>query len=113
MFARDVVRTQTYSKSLKRLRKLGASDADILAMENEIAADPARGDVIQSSGGLRKFRFAFGGSGKRGGGRAIYFAWMTAETVILITTYPKVDKEDLSAKELKLFAALIEELTND
>ncbi len=35
------------------------------------------------------------------------------ETVILITAYPKVDKDDLTADEKKMFADLIKELTGD
>jgi len=42
----DIVRTKSYEKGLKRLRKLGATDLDITTMENEIAADPTVGDVI-------------------------------------------------------------------
>src|SRR5665213_3509558 len=95
----EIVRTSVYSKSLKRLRKLGASDEDIAAMEQVIVADPKVGDVIAQSGGLRKLRFAFAQSGKRGGGRTIYYAWTSAEIVILITAYPKVDKEDITPEE--------------
>ena len=67
----DFVRTRSYEKGLKRLRKLGASRADLDAIETTLTANPRSGDVIAGSGGLRKVRFSFGQGGKRGGGRTI------------------------------------------
>lgn len=107
----EIVRTQTYLRNLKRLKKLGATGADVLAMEDRIAADPGSGAVIKGSGGMRKIRFGFGRSGKSGGGRTVYYAITDDEVVYLITAYAKVDQEDLSADEIKLFKTLIEELT--
>lgn len=107
----EIVRTQTYLRNLKRLKKLGATDADVLAMEDEIAGDPGAGAVIKGSGGMRKIRFGFGRSGKSGGGRTIYYAITDDDLVYLITAYAKVDREDLTPDEIKLFKTLIEELT--
>lgn len=107
----EIVRTQTYLRNLKRLKKLGATDAEVLAMEDRIAIDPGAGTVIKGSGGMRKIRFGFGGSGKSGGGRTIYYAITDDEVVYLITAYAKVDQEDLAPGEIKLFKTLIEELT--
>jgi len=108
----EIVRTQSYLAGLKRLKKLGAGDGDILTMENAIAADPSAGDVIPGSGGMRKMRFGYAGKGDRGGGRTIYYVVVDKDTTYLLVTYPKVDKDDLSAKELKLFKALVKELTH-
>ena len=66
----EIVRTATYARNLKRLGKLGATDADVIAMENAIAANPEVGAVIKGSGGMRKI--GFGGSGKSA--RTIYAA---------------------------------------
>ncbi|MBR7620372.1 type II toxin-antitoxin system RelE/ParE family toxin [Phenylobacterium sp. 20VBR1] len=107
----EIVRTATYARNLKRLGKLGATEADVIAMENAIAASPEAGAVIRGSGGMRKIRFGFGGSGKSGGGRTIYYAITDDEVVYLITAYAKVDKSDLTPDEIKLFKTLIEELT--
>lgn len=60
---------------------------------------------------MRKIRFGFGGSGKSGGGRTIYYAIADDDVVYLITAYAKVDKADLTTDELKLFKTLIEDLT--
>jgi hypothetical protein len=108
----QLFRTSSYQKGLKRLKKLGASDSDILGMENMIAGDPTTGDVIPGSGGLRKVRFGYAGKGDRGGGRTIYYVVLDADTTYLLVAYAKVDKDDLTAKELKLFKALVKELTH-
>jgi hypothetical protein len=108
----QLFRTSSYRKGLKRLKKLGASDTDIVAMENMIAGDPTVGDVIPGSGGLRKVRFGYAGKGDRGGGRTIYYVVLDADTTYLLVAYAKVDKDDLTAKELKLFKGLVKELTH-
>jgi len=108
----ELIRTSSYKAGLKRLRKLGASSDDIVAMEDAIAADPAIGDVMPGSGGMRKVRFGYAGTGDRGGGRTIYYALTAEETVYLLVAYPKVDKEDLTKTELKLFRNLVKELTD-
>lgn len=64
-----IVRTTIFTKCLK---KLNASESDIERLESELASNPSAGDVIQGLSGARKVRFAMGGKGKRGGGRAIY-----------------------------------------
>jgi len=108
----ELFRTSSYLGGLKRLRKLGASEKDILAMEDAIALAPDSAPVIPGSGGMRKIRFGYADKGDRGGGRTIYYAIADDETIYLLTTYPKVDKDDLSPKELRLFKALVKELTN-
>lgn len=106
----EFVRTGSYEKGLKRLRKLGAVDADFDEVEREIATNPEVGDVIKGSGGLRKARFGYGQVGKSGGGRTIYYVVTEDDVAYLLTAYAKVDKEDLTADELRLFKALIKEL---
>jgi len=106
----DFVRTRTYDKALKRLRKLGAVDADFDRVERAIAGDPRIGDLIAGSGGLRKLRFAFGQVGKSGGGRSIFYVVLDDDVTYLLTAYAKIDKYDVEPSELKLFKALIKEL---
>jgi hypothetical protein len=77
----QIVRTSRYLKDMKRL---GASASDIARLEAEIAANPQSGDVIPGLAGLRKIRFALGGKGKRGGGRAIYFLMVSDDLAVLV-----------------------------
>lgn len=59
---------------------------------------------------MRKVRFGFGKAGRSGGRRTIYYTITEDQVVYLITAYAKVDKDDLTAGEIKLFKTLIEEL---
>ena len=109
----EIVRTSAYAAALKRLKKLGATSRDIVAMEDAIARAPEAGAVVRGTNGLRKIRFGYGGRGKSGGGRTIYYVMLDDEVVYLLVAYAKADKEDLTADEKRLFSALIEELTDD
>nr|WP_315458604.1 addiction module toxin RelE [uncultured Sphingorhabdus sp.] len=108
----EIIRTSAYAAALKRLKKLGASTGDIVAMEDAIARSPESGAVIRGTNGLRKVRFGYGGRGKSGG-RTIYYVMLDDEAVYLLIAYAKVDKEDLTDVEKRLFRKLIEELTYD
>ena len=48
------------------------SDAERVEFIDWIADNPMAGDVIPSTGGLRKVRWGRAGMGKRGGARVIY-----------------------------------------
>jgi hypothetical protein len=109
----EIIRTSAYAAALKRLKKLGASSDNIIAMENAIARAPETGVVIRGTNGLRKIRFGYGGRGKSGGGRTVYYVMLDDEAVYLLVAYAKVDKEDLTADEKRLFRTLIEELNHD
>ncbi len=98
-----IVRTNVF-------KKLGASEADLAKLENELAANPDAGDVIQGLGGARKIRFAMKGKGKSGGGRAIYLAVMVDDTIFLILAYGKSKQENLSAQQLEIIREITEEL---
>jgi len=102
-----VVRTKVF---LRCLKKLNASNAEIDALEAVIVANPNAGDVIPGLGGIRKIRFAMGGKGKRGGGRAIYFLLMADETVLMLTAYNKAAQEDLSEGQRSALLKFINEV---
>ena len=71
------------------------------ALQNSLMENPAAGDVIQGTGGLRKLRHADPrrGKGKRGGLRVIYFWWEAGRQFWLFTLYDKDEMEDLSGKD--------------
>jgi hypothetical protein len=99
-----IVRTKRYRDDLKRL---GVADEDRDAVERTIAANPVAGDVIKGLGGVRKIRFGFGGRGKRGGGRAVYFLMVDKDTAAMLMAYAKNEREDLSATDRKAALALM------
>lgn len=77
-----------------------------------IAYEPECGDLIPGGGGLRKVRVGSGGSGKRGGGRVIYYFYNVANPILLLALYAKNEKGDLSAAEKKELAGLVKEIAN-
>lgn len=93
------------------MKRIGASGADMQKLEDEIVARPHKGDVIPGLVGVRKLRFGFGGRGKRGGARAIYFL-MTESMVAMLAAYAKSAQSDLTQDERKAIAAQIKEITN-
>jgi hypothetical protein len=61
--------------AFERHRSTYLDDDGFLQLQDTLMADPAAGDVVEGTGGLRKLRFADArrGKGKRGGLRVIYY----------------------------------------
>ncbi len=102
-----IVRTARYLKDMKRL---GATEADVLRLETEIAESPTAGMVIPGLGSLRKIRFSIGNRGKRGGGRAIYYLALSEDTVLMLFAYDKADQADLTPEQRRQAHTLVREL---
>lgn len=108
---RTFIQTNEFSKNWDNL---GFNDDDMRRLELMILPDPTAYPVIKGTGGLRKMRFAFENEGKRGGTRVCYVDFVFAETIYLITIYPKSEKDNLSQAERnavkKMIAALEQSL---
>ena len=74
-----------------------------------IAENPAAGDVVPESGGIRKVRWRQAGSGKSGGVRVIYFTRLTEGEVVLLTLYAKAKTDNLTGPKLKEIRRALEE----
>jgi len=61
-----------------------------------LAHNPAAGDLIQGTGGVRKLRWRLAGRGKRGGARVIYFYHDPKMPVFLLTMFAKNVRADIS-----------------
>jgi hypothetical protein len=72
------------------------SEAERTEFITWIAANPLAGDVIPSSNGCRKVRWARQGMGKRGGVRVIYFNEVEGRIWLLIA-YAKAKFDNLPA----------------
>ena len=92
----------------KRLAERGGDDLQKI-IENELLENPSVGDVVQGTGGVRKFRVSdpLRGKGKRGGLRVLYLDLPGLEKTILIYLYGKDEAEDLSAEQKKLIKSLV------
>ena len=75
---------------------------------DSLIVDPAAGDIIKGSGGIRKLRWKAAGRGKRGGIRVIYY-WQREAILYLFLAYPKNKMENLSADELAVLKKVVEE----
>lgn len=80
------------------------------AVVDLVAYEPACGDLIPGTGGLRKVRVGRGGIGKRGGARVIYYYHDDRLPIFLLALYAKNDKGDLTAAEKKELAALVKKM---
>ena len=73
------------SEFVKNWQALGFTDNDLRRLELELLKKPNAGAVMQGTGGLRKMRFAFEGTGKSGSARVCYVDFVIHETIYLIT----------------------------
>ena len=107
-------RTQlTYNSNMKalfvelpafaRYRADYMDDDGFRGLQIAMLKNPAAGDVIEGTGGLRKLRHGDPrrGKGKRGGLRIIYYWWDGGSQFWLFTLYDKDSMDDLSTVEKK------------
>ena len=86
-----------------RYREEYLDDAGFRRLQETLMANPAAGDVMEGTGGLRKLRFADSrrGRGRRGGLRVIYFWWEAGSHFWLFTVFDKDEASDLTAEQRK------------
>ncbi len=82
-----------------RLAAACMTESELDEFKYFIATNPAAGDRIRGTGGIRKVRWATGGKGKRGGVRVIYYYHSDEVPLFLLSAYPKARKDSLGAKE--------------
>lgn len=78
-------------------------------LQLRLVSEPSAGDVIKGTGGLRKIRWQGSGRGKRGGVRVVYYWATKAGVIVMLLMYSKKDKDDLTAEQKKVLAALVKE----
>ena len=76
--------------------------------QRDLAENPEAGDLIPGTGGLRKIRIPAKGRGKRGGGRIIYYFFVSTSRIALLLAYPKNAQGDLTAAQKKILIKVIE-----
>lgn len=108
---RTFVETEVFKKLLDQE---GDSELEE-TIKNDILKNPSRGEVIQGTGGVRKFRVSdkSRNKGKRGGFRVLYLDVPKYETTYLLLIYAKDVKDDLSLKEKKAIKRVIEGIKNE
>jgi hypothetical protein len=86
------------------------TDDELVELQDFLTSAPASGDLITSSGGLRKIRWRTQGRGKRGGARVIYYWDMRRNRIYLLYGYVKAERDDLTRRQLKAIKALLRDL---
>ena len=69
---------------------------------------PDAGDIVKSSGGVRKVRWAADGKGKRGGVRVIYYWRKPDHEIWMLTIYSKSERSTIPGHSLKQIAEAID-----
>ncbi len=74
---------------------------------DSLMRNPKQGQIIQGTGGCRKVRVATGGRGKSGGARVITYYHDQDTPLVLLTGYPKSEKDNLTNDERNALKAAI------
>jgi len=85
------------------------TDAEYLQLQTALILQPELGDIIPSTGGIRKLRWseAGRGKGKRGGIRVIYYWYVPGSLIYFLHIYSKTEQADLSDDEKKALRKLV------
>jgi len=102
----EFIETPTFTRLVTGL----LSDDSYRRLQNELAGDPKRGDIIKGGGGIRKLRYAVQGRGKSGGVRVIYYWVKDNHLIYMLVVYPKSKKDTLTAKEAAVLRELVKGL---
>ena len=83
----------------RRWKEIGLTDKELKTLQEELTVNPAKGNLMQGTGGLRKIRVAFEGRGKSSSARVCYVDFAVYEKIYLITAYTKNEQDNLSKEE--------------
>src|SRR5215510_5276453 len=99
------VETPIFTKVITAL----LDDESYRSLQSVLMRRPDHGPTIGGTHGARKIRWALPGAGKRGGIRVIYY-WAAREAAFyMLYAYAKNDQGDLTAKQARILADLIQE----
>jgi len=86
------------------------TDDEYRELQNQLANNPALGDLMPGTGGFRKLRWADPrrGKGRRGGLRIVYYYFSADQQIWLMTLYDKDEASDLTPKEKKALKIAID-----
>ncbi len=91
---------------IHRAEKL-MSASERLDIINYLAAHPKAGDLMESTGGIRKLRWGRGAQGKSGGVRVIYYVHSEQMPLYLLTLFAKNERANISKAERHELAELV------
>jgi hypothetical protein len=89
------------------------SDQDYRAFQQELLAEPDRGDLLVGCHGLRKVRMALGGHGKSGGARVIYLHLPEDQILYLFLLFRKSDQANLNKAQRNQLGILADKIKSE
>ena len=95
----------------ERHRQSYLNDESFREFQKMLMGNQESGDVVESTGGLRKIRYADAkrGKGKRGGLRVIFYWWQPGKQFWLFTVYNKDEMDDLTAAQRNFLKKLLKQ----
>lgn len=103
-----VVETPEFLAATRKL--MGEEERALLV--DYLARNPAKGDLIPGTGGVRKLRWGLEGRGKRGGARVIYFYHSLNLPLFALTAYAKNQRDDLTQDQRDDFRELAKSIAD-
>jgi hypothetical protein len=99
------IETSLFTRLLPRY----LNDDEYLALQWYLFQHPDVGDIVPSSGGVRKVRWSSSGKGKRGRIRVIYYWKVAVDELWLLTVYAKSERSTIAGHLLKHITQEIED----
>lgn len=75
-----------------------------------VAQNPESGNIIPSTGGVRKLRWSRTSTGKRSGARVIYFYYHVNAPIYMLLAYTKATNTDLTPQQKRQVTKLTAQL---
>ena len=97
-------------KSVTSRSPVSFTDDELSQLQQTLLENPKAGDVMKGTGGLRKIRFAFPGSGKSGSVRVCYIDIEGVMEIHFIDVFAKNEKENLSKAERNAIKVIVEQI---
>jgi len=107
---REFIRLFEFEKQCKHI---GLSEDDVIGIEITILINPAVGDLIRGTGGIRKLRHALTNRGKSGSARVMYIDFAKYSKTYLLTVFTKGETDNLSKAERNELCAFVEDLKSE
>jgi hypothetical protein len=89
------------------MREMGIGETGMAKIEAEIVANPNH-PMIKELRGVRKARISRPGTGKRGGGRVIYYVPIGTDAFYMLAAYAKSEQDHLSTEQRKRILRALE-----
>jgi len=103
--AMEIKETSIFTRRIQRI----LDDEAYRLLQLHLVHRPDAGDLVPTSGGIRKIRWAPTATGKRGGARIVYYWAVDADTILMLFAFAKNERADLSRKQLRELAAIVRE----